>query len=77
MKGTGSSFGYPLVTKIATQADALLKQERALEEDDVTSLAHHIDALSLIASKKIFGDGGQAGSLLLRGLQGSYEVEQP
>jgi hypothetical protein len=42
-----------------------------LDEADMRTLTDHVEALSLVAAKKISGDGGKAGRILLEGLKGS------
>lgn len=68
LKGGGDTYGYNLVTSIATTADELLKCRNDLKEEEMKSLGHHIEALSLIAQKKLSGNGGKAGEILLQGL---------
>jgi len=69
MKGGGSSYNYPLVTAIAGEVDKLLKAEASLAAEHFDILGNHLNSLSLIAEKKISGDGGKAGDVLLRGLK--------
>lgn len=69
MKGGGSSYGYNLVTKIAGELDNILITTDNLEAHQFSTLNNHVDALSLIAKKKISGEGGEAGHTLLQGLQ--------
>jgi len=68
MKGTASSYGYHLITTIATKADSLLNGKDVLDAKDIGTLGNQVDALSLIARKRLFGDGGKAGRILLQGL---------
>ncbi len=53
---------------VAEDADGFLKTAGPLQPDDVSFVSHHIDTLSLIASKKLVGDGGKAGHILAQGL---------
>jgi CheY-like chemotaxis protein len=69
LKGGGGSFGYHLVTTIAAEADLLLKTKESLDADDLRALTYRSEALYLIASKKITGNGGKAGRILLQGLK--------
>ncbi len=69
LKGGGSSFGYHLVTETATKADGFLDAKATLEAEDIRILGNHVEALSLIAERKLSGHGGKAGRILLRGLK--------
>lgn len=69
LRGNGSTFGYHLVTTVATEADDLLEEKGTLETEDIHTLGIHVEALSLIANKKISGNGGKAGRILLQGLK--------
>jgi len=69
LKGGGGSFGYDLVTSVARRADDIIKSKETLDTDDLKLLDNYVQALSLIAAKKITGPGGEAGRVLLRGLE--------
>lgn len=69
LKGGGGSFGYNLVTIIATQADILLKENEVLDDTGLQTLMGCSEALSLVARKKMSGNGGKAGRILLQGLK--------
>ena len=69
MKGGGGTYGYHLITTIATEADDLLNVKDTLKTEDLRTLGNHVEALSLIAKKKISGNGGKAGRILLQGLK--------
>ena len=71
LKGSGSSFGYPLITKLAAEADDLLMENDNLAEQDIQFLGNRVEALSIIAEKRISGNGGKAGRILLQGLSDS------
>lgn len=68
MKGAGGTYGYHLTSIIATKADEYLAGKDQLHESDVQFLANHVEALSLVANKKLAGHGGNAGAILLQGL---------
>jgi len=74
LKGGGGSFGYHLITTIATKADNLLKAENTLMADSICTFENYVNALSLVARKKISGNGGKAGRILLQGLQDYSEA---
>jgi PAS domain S-box-containing protein len=69
LKGGGGIFGYHLVTTIAGDADDLLLEKDTLDTTDLQVIANHSDALSLISDKKLSGNGGKAGRILLQGLK--------
>jgi len=68
IKGGGGSFGYHLVTLIATEADHMLSEIDNFTSNDLFQLNKYIDALLLISSKKISGHGGKPGRILLEAL---------
>ena len=68
IKGGGGTFGYNLITTIATQADDLISEDDILDEDDLVNLRNYSDALKLVAHKKMSGNGGKAGRILLQRL---------
>lgn len=71
MKGLGGTFGYPLVTTITHYLSNYL--EHCLNSADTTISASvvspHIDALYVVLSQKISGDGGAIGRELVNGLE--------
>jgi PAS domain S-box-containing protein len=73
-KGGGGSFGYQLISIIAAVADEILKSDKVLEAAELEVLCNHIDAMVLVADKKLSGHGGKAGRLLLDGLPGEHQT---
>ena len=69
IKGQGSSFGYPLVTRIAHSLCNLVRQERDFADADLGIVQAHLDALRLILTKDIKGDGGEIGAKLAARLE--------
>jgi signal transduction histidine kinase/DNA-binding response OmpR family regulator/HPt (histidine-containing phosphotransfer) domain-containing protein len=69
IKGGGGQFGYPLVTTIATSADQLLKNKESLTPGKIEILNNQAKALKLVQTKKMVGDGGKPGQILLHGLE--------
>jgi HPt (histidine-containing phosphotransfer) domain-containing protein len=69
IKGQGSSFGYPLVTRIAHSLCTLVRQEREFADADLDVVQAHLDALRLILAKDIKGEGGEAGGKLAARLE--------
>lgn len=79
MKGQGGSFGFPLITAVANQMCRFIEnsEDSTFTDAHVNILAVHADALNLILSKKIKGDGGRAGDDLLSGLQAVIDKIAP
>jgi PAS domain S-box-containing protein len=68
IKGGGASFGYHLITTIASHADQILKKNDHVTAEDMVLLSNHAKALKLVSIKKMSGNGGKPGRLLLQGL---------
>ena len=70
LKGQGSSFGYPLVTKIG-QSLCVLTRNRARDygSRDLDLAKSHLDALELILTKGLKGEGGKVGAELVAKLE--------
>ena len=64
IKGQGTSFGYPLMTRVGDSLTILLKQ--ATQADDAVQklLAAHIETLRTVLDKDIKGGGGELGETL-------------
>jgi hypothetical protein len=69
LKGQGSSFGYPLITRIAQSLCQLTRRERDFTDADLGVMQSHLDAIRLILAKDIKGDGGEAGDKLATRLE--------
>jgi len=69
LKGQGSSFGYPLITRIAQSLCQLTRHERAFADADLGIVQAHLDAIRLILTKEIKGDGGEIGHKLATRLE--------
>ncbi len=69
IKGQGSSFGYPLVTRIGDSLCRLVRQERDFSDADLNVVQAHLDALRLILAKDIKGEGGEVGAKLAARLE--------
>jgi hypothetical protein len=76
IKGQGSSFGYPLVTRIGHSLCSLTRQERDFSEADLGVIQAHLDALRLILTKEIKGEGGEVGAKLAARLE-SMAIQEP
>jgi len=67
--GGGDTFGYNLITSIAAQADVLLDEKNVLSEGNICALSNLAKALTLVADRRMSGNGGKAGRILLQGLK--------
>jgi chemotaxis protein histidine kinase CheA len=70
LKGQGASFGFPLVTKIGHSL-CLLTRDRTRQYDSkhLDLAKSHLDALDLILTKGIKGEGGKVGAELVAKLE--------
>lgn len=74
LKGQGASFGYPLVTRLADSLCKLTRDRGRSYEDRHLDLARsHLDAMLLVLTKEIKGDGGQVGAELAAKLKGRVD----
>jgi hypothetical protein len=69
LKGQGSSFGYPLITRIGQSLCQLTRPERAFSDADLGIMQAHLDAIRLILAKDIKGEGGAVGDKLAARLE--------
>ena len=76
IKGQGSSFGYPLVTRIGHSLCTLVRQERAFDDADLNVMQAHLDALRLILAKDIKGEGGEVGNKLAARLENMVKTPE-
>ena len=70
LKGQGTSFGFPLVTKVGHSLCALTRDRaRQYESRHLDLIKSHLDAIDLILTKGIKGDGGKVGAELVAKLE--------
>ena len=70
LKGQGSSFGYPLITKLGHSLCALTRDRDLTYEARHLDLAKsHLDAMQLVLTKEIKGEGGKVGADLIAKLE--------
>ena len=69
IKGQGSSFGYPLVTRLGQSLCRLIAPGRALDDAGLKIAQAHLDALKLVLDQKIAGKGGEVGEKLAARLE--------
>lgn len=71
LKGQGSSFGFPLVTRIAHSLCGLTRERARDYQTQHLDLAKaHLDAIELVLAKGIKGEGGKIGAALVARLEG-------
>ncbi len=70
IKGQGTSFGYPLVTRLGKSLCRLIAPSRALDDAGLKIAQAHLDALKLVLDQKIAGTGGEVGEKLAARLEG-------
>ena len=68
MKGQGGSFGYDLMTSIGDQLCRLVEKMDTAGPRELKMIRVHIDAMRVIITKELKGDGGNEGRQLLMGL---------
>ena len=69
IKGQGSSFGFPLMTRIGNSLCRLTRNRRAAGDADLTAIQAHLDAMGLVLAQGIRGDGGPLGEKLAQRLE--------
>ncbi|MCR4377049.1 MAG: Hpt domain-containing protein [Rhodospirillales bacterium] len=68
MKGQGGSFGYDLMTAIGDHLCRLLETLDKAGPREQGMIRVHIDAMRVVITKELKGDGGNEGRQLLMGL---------
>lgn len=68
MKGQGGSFGYDLMTAVGDHLCRLVEKMEKAGPREVMMVRVHIDAMRVIITKGLKGDGGNEGRQLLMGL---------
>lgn len=70
LKGQGSSFGYPLITKVGGSLCRLTRDRaRQYGRPDLELAKSHLDAIELVLTKQIKGEGGKVGADLIAKLE--------
>ncbi|HEV8390265.1 MAG TPA: Hpt domain-containing protein [Dongiaceae bacterium] len=70
LKGQGASFGFPLVTKIGQSLCALTRDRaRDYQAKHFDLAKSHLDAIDLVLTKNIKGEGGKVGAELVAKLE--------
>jgi chemotaxis protein histidine kinase CheA len=73
IKGQGGSFGYDLMTSVGNYLCRLIEYADPQNPKLVDAIGVHIDTLKLVIAQRIKGDGGEAGHLMLKGLQQIFD----
>jgi hypothetical protein len=73
--GQGSSFGYPLITGLATQLCHYIEDHvfpvagtRGVTDPEIEVIKVHMEAMRLVIMQKMEGEGGPIGQKLIAGL---------
>lgn len=71
LRGLGSSFGYPLVTRIATSMNHYLDSAAPGRrgKTDLDVIRAHVDAIKGVMANKLKGETGQIGLQIVAGLE--------
>jgi len=69
IKGQGGSFGFPLITNIASTLNRFIDTRSDFGAQELEVVRVHINALRLAVTEGMTGDGGRAGERLLHGLE--------
>ncbi len=69
IKGQGGSFGYDLMTVIGNHLCRFIENTESATPAHLDVIKVHIDAMRLVVSQKIEGDGGGVGNKLVRGIE--------
>ena len=72
MRGQGSTFGYPLITRIARSISHTIKEGSGDEAIDALVQAH-VDAMADIVDNSLDGDGGDDGARVIKDLEAALE----
>ena len=69
VKGQGTSFGYPLMTRVGDSLSRLLKALDAPNDDDIDLVGTHINTFEAVLQNNITGSGGELGETLASRLE--------
>ncbi|MBM3601244.1 MAG: Hpt domain-containing protein [Alphaproteobacteria bacterium] len=69
LRGQGSSFGYPLVTRIGSSLCRYVERHDKDSQAEVDVVRAHVDALRAVIGSKLKGDGGEIGQKIAEGLE--------
>lgn len=60
MKGQGSSFGYPLITRLGESLCLLTRRARAFSDVELALMTTHLELMSDILAQEASGEGSPA-----------------
>lgn len=69
IKGQGSSFGFPLMTRLGDSLCRLTRAKRPFADSDLNVIQAHLEAMRLVLAQGIRGDGGELGAKLAQRLE--------
>lgn len=69
VKGSGGSFGFPLISRVAESLCWFIEGMANPAETDFQIIKFHLDSLMIIVRKRIKGHGGDVGQLVAEGLE--------
>lgn len=73
VRGQGGSFGFPLISRIATSMYRLLRESTEFPPAALAAIDAHIEALRAVLAQRARGDGGPTGQQLALGLEAMVE----
>lgn len=69
LKGQGSSFGFPLITRVAALLCQYLRTRRPNDGQGLRIAAAHVEALNILVEHRVGGEGGRLGSTMIERLE--------
>lgn len=69
LRNQGGTFGYPLVSRVATSLYRYTESKGNASDEHLTVIKAHIDTLATLLHHKVAGDGGEVGKALLKALK--------
>ncbi|MDH5489885.1 MAG: Hpt domain-containing protein [Rhodospirillaceae bacterium] len=69
MKGQGGSFGFELMTAVGDKLCRLVEKLDKVGPKEIEKIRIYVDAMQVIISRSLKGDGGSEGKQLLMGLE--------
>ncbi len=68
IKGQGGSFGYQMMTILGSQLCHFVEELEDARDNDIKAIKLHVDAMKMVISRRMEGDGGAEGEVLFSGL---------
>ncbi len=69
LKGQGGGFGFDLITQIGDSLKNFTGLRKRADPRDVDIIAAHVDAMKVVLTNNIRGDGGEIGIAIVAGLR--------